>query len=182
MELKQQFNMSRIIKRLGKIKVTLIIIVLIGLISSLYIFTNSFNDFVTKPSEINSSEDILNSVEIARSVDEIERGLMYRNELCYKCGMLFVFPVSRQQSFWMKNTKISLDIIFIDENGIILNIAKNTTPFSTESIFSVGSAKYVLEVNAGFSEKNNLKKGDKIDVDKYLKINKPFIWVNSNIN
>jgi len=128
------------------------------------------------------NEDILNSVEIARSLDEIERGLMFRSELCDKCGMLFVFPVARQQSFWMKNTKISLDIIFIDENGIILNIAKNTTPFSTESILSQGSAKYVLEVNAGFSEKNNLKNGYQIDVQKYLKANKPFLWVNSNIN
>ena len=182
MELKQQYSMLKIIKRLGKIKIALIIIVLIGLFTSLYIFTNSLNALVTKPSEISSSEDILNSVEIARSLDEIERGLMYRNELCDKCGMLFVFPVSRQQSFWMKNTKISLDIIFIDENGIILNIAKNTTPFSTDSVLSEGSAKYVLEVNAGFSEKNNLKKGNKIDVDRYLKANKPFVWVNSNIN
>jgi len=182
LELKQQSDMLKKIKNMSKIKIAIMVIILIGLFSGFYIFATNIKSTVTKTSEISSNEDILNSVEIARSLDEIERGLMYRSELCDKCGMLFVFPVSRQQSFWMKNTKISLDIIFVDENGIILNIAKNTTPFSTNSILSDGPAKYVLEVNAGFSEKNNLKKGNKIDVDRYLKANKPFAWVDSNIN
>jgi uncharacterized membrane protein (UPF0127 family) len=182
MELKQQSNMLQTIKSMSKIKIAILIILLISLFSGFYIFSSYYNNLITKPSQISSSEGILISVEIARSLDEIERGLMYRNELCDKCGMLFVFPVSRQQSFWMKNTKISLDIIFIDENGIILNIAKNTTPFSTDSILSKGPAKYVLEVNSGFSEKNNLNEGSTIDVNKYLKANKPFVWVNSNIN
>ena len=137
--------------------------------------TNNFN--ISNIIGLNTSK--LDSVEIASTPEEIERGLMYRKSLCQTCGMLFSFPDSQKRSFWMKNTPIPLDIIFIDENYKVLNIAKNTTPYSTESLFSEGKVRYVLEVNAGWSAKNNLKKGDLIEVEKYLRDGKKFEIVQS---
>ena len=71
-------------------------------------------------------------------------------------------PIEKMQSFWMKNTFLPLDIIFIDGNGIIGSVQKNTEPFSMASLPSELPAKYVLEVKAGFWDKFGLEKGDKI--------------------
>jgi uncharacterized membrane protein (UPF0127 family) len=96
-------------------------------------------------------------IEVAETPEEIEKGLMYRNMLEANQGMLFLFNIEGQQSFWMKNTAIPLDIIFIDNNYQIVHIAKHTIPYSKDPILSMKPARYVLEVNAGFSDKHAIE-------------------------
>lgn len=113
----------------------------------------------------------LTNIELADTDEKRTVGLMNRSELCQTCGMLFVFENSEPRSFWMKNTLISLDIIFMDEEGIILNIEKNTIPLNeTLRYNSIGKSKYVLEVNAGYSHEHNLKSGDKIKISELISL------------
>jgi uncharacterized protein len=102
-------------------------------------------------------------IEVAQTPDKTQQGLMYRHSMADSLGMLFVFDVEEQQSFWMKNTYLPLDIIYINANKQIVSIAQNCKPLSEESIPSEGNAKYVVEVNAGYAAKSGLKKDDKID-------------------
>jgi uncharacterized protein len=106
---------------------------------------------------------ILLEIEIADNEEERMRGLMDRQNLPDNAGMLFVFQNEEPRSFWMKNTYISLDIIYINSNKEIVSIQKYTQPKSTYSIPSEKPAMYVLEVNAGYSDKNGINPGDKID-------------------
>lgn len=101
-------------------------------------------------------------IEIAENSAERNKGLMYRPYLPDSVGMLFIFEEAKDQAFWMKNTIIPLDIIYLGSDKKIISISRNTKPYSEESIPSFGPAQYVLEVNAGFSEKNDLKIGDAI--------------------
>jgi uncharacterized protein len=101
--------------------------------------------------------------------EDHEMGLMYRLEMLANCGMLFAYEAAEPTSFWMKNTYISLDIIFIDENNKIINICKNTTPKSTKSLRSERPAMYILEINAGLSDKYGIKSGDKVDFMNFWK-------------
>jgi len=94
------------------------------------------------------------SVEMATTEQEKETGLMYRKELADGKGMLFDFSPEQEVSMWMKNTYISLDMIFIRADGRILRIAENTEPLSTKIIPSGGLAKGVLEVIAGTAKKS----------------------------
>jgi len=105
-------------------------------------------------------------IEIADNDYEIQTGLMYRKSMQKNQGMLFIFPEEAPRSFYMKNTKISLDIIFIDKENQIVSIQKNAKPLDLTSLASEGPAQYVLEVNAGLSELWNLKKGDPISFIK----------------
>ena len=97
------------------------------------------------------------SVEMATTEEEKTQGLMYRKELPDGKGMLFDFSPEQQISMWMKNTYISLDMIFIRADGRILRIAENTEPLSTKIISSGGLAKGVLEVIGGTAPGNNLE-------------------------
>lgn len=99
-------------------------------------------------------------IEIVESEYEITTGLMYRKQMDSNRGMLFIFPDVRMRSFWMKNTHISLDIVFIGEDGRIVNVANDTKPFSTTSIPSTGPAKYVLELNAGTAKRQGWGPGN----------------------
>lgn len=101
-------------------------------------------------------------IQIARTEFDRQLGLMFRKSMNENQGMLFIFPDNRVRSFWMRNTEIPLDIIFIDSSKTILNIAKNTTPYSDNSYSSSAPAKYVVEVNGGFSDMHNIAQGDKI--------------------
>lgn len=107
------------------------------------------------------------TVEIADTPDLTSLGLMNREYLAENAGMLFVFPYADKRSFWMKNTILPLDIIFIDSVGKIVQISENTTPFSTESVVCLKPANYVLEVNAGTAEKYNITTGDIVSWDDY---------------
>ena len=102
------------------------------------------------------------SVEMATTEDEKQRGLMYRRELADGRGMLFDFSPEQQISMWMKNTYISLDMIFIRADGRILRIAENTEPESTRIISSGGLARGVLEVPAGTAQKYGIAPGDRV--------------------
>jgi len=102
------------------------------------------------------------SVEMATTEEEKTTGLMYRKELPDGKGMLFDFSPEQQVSMWMKNTYISLDMIFIRADGRILRIAENTEPLSTRIISSGGPAKGVLEVIAGTAQKYGIAPGDRV--------------------
>ena len=102
-------------------------------------------------------------IQIANTEFDRELGLMFRKHMNDNQGMLFIFPDSRVRSFWMRNTEIPLDMIFVNASKTILNIAKNTTPYSDVSYTSAGAAKYVVEVNGGFTDAHNIKPGDVIN-------------------
>jgi uncharacterized protein len=101
-------------------------------------------------------------IEIADNDYERQLGLMNRQSMEEMQGMLFIFPQQQYQSFWMRNTLFSLDMLFINSNKDIVTIHKNTTPLSEQSYPSSAPAIYVLEVNAGFCDRHNIKLGDKI--------------------
>ena len=99
-------------------------------------------------------------VELADTASKRRWGLMYRKELGTDEGMLFVFPDDRDQSFWMKDTPLSLDIIFMDRRRRVVGIIHDTVPFSTRSV-SVGvPSRYVLEVRAGLARGHGIAVGD----------------------
>jgi uncharacterized membrane protein (UPF0127 family) len=102
------------------------------------------------------------NAEIADDDQERSRGLMFRQSLADDHGMLFIFQEPEMASFWMRNTIISLDIIFIGVDGRILNIADHTTPYSEESIPAVGMTKGVLEIRAGRAEALGIRPGDRV--------------------
>ena len=102
------------------------------------------------------------SVEMATTEEEKQTGLMYRKELADGKGMLFDFKPEQEVSMWMKNTYVSLDMIFIRADGRILRIAESTEPLSTKIIPSRGLAKGVLEVVAGTAQKYGIQPGDRV--------------------
>ena len=101
-------------------------------------------------------------IEIAEQEYERNRGLMYRRNMKDTQGMLFIFEDESQRSFWMKNTLMGLDILYIKADGEIESIAKYVIPKSERSIPSKGPAKYVLEVIEGFCDLYQVEVGDKI--------------------
>ncbi|GEM_PF-168877 len=111
-----------------------------------------------------SDENMISiDIEVAQSAYEIERGLMHRRSLPANGGMLFIFDRADYRTFWMKNTYLSLDIIFLNKDKEIIRISKGTTPLSERSIPSGGKAMYVLEVLAGFTDAYQIHTGDHID-------------------
>jgi uncharacterized protein len=106
---------------------------------------------------------VIVNVEVADNEGERMQGLMYRFSMAENNGMFFIFEDEDLRAFWMKNTYIPLDIIYISAGNEIMSIQKYTQPQSTYSLPSEKPAKYVLEVNAGFSDKYGLKQGDKIE-------------------
>ena len=101
-------------------------------------------------------------VELAASAEAQARGLMFRNALGDNEGMIFPSAAPEPRSFWMKNTPLSLDIIFIGPDGRISNIAANTVPYSLESVRSSGPASAVLELRAGRSKELGIVPGDRV--------------------
>jgi hypothetical protein len=102
------------------------------------------------------------SVELADNDAERAKGLMYRKELPEGQGMLFDFHREQDVSFWMQNTYISLDMIFIRGDGRILRIAENTEPLSTRLIPSGGPVRAVLEIIGGSARKLGIAPGDRV--------------------
>ena len=105
-------------------------------------------------------------IEIAETSVDMGIGLMFRRSMPEKAGMLFIYQRPHPMAFFMRNTYIPLDIIFVDENGQILSIHKVTKTLSDELIPSYKATKYVVEVNAGFCEKYGVAAGDYIDFMK----------------
>ncbi|WP_027126097.1 DUF192 domain-containing protein [Gelidibacter mesophilus] len=112
-----------------------------------------------------ANDSIIKSIDIEIADDDYQTqtGLMYRDVLGQDQGMLFVFPEADYHSFYMKNTKIALDIIYIDADKKIVSFQKNAEPFNEGSLPSNVPAKYVLEINAGLSDQWQLEIGDKIE-------------------
>jgi uncharacterized membrane protein (UPF0127 family) len=102
------------------------------------------------------------AIEMARTDDERSRGLMYRKDLPEGRGMLFDFSPDQDVMMWMKNTFVSLDMIFIRSDGRILRIAENTEPLSERTISSGGRVRGVLEVVAGTARKLGIAPGDRV--------------------
>jgi uncharacterized protein len=106
------------------------------------------------------------TVEIAERGEARMRGLMYRKSMAEDAGMIFVFQGPKEEhTFWMKNTCIPLDMLFIDDDGTIVGIEENT-PTLTEATFGVGcKSRYVLELNAGWTRKHGVKAGQKVKLE-----------------
>lgn len=101
-------------------------------------------------------------IELAERPDEIQYGMMYRKSMDEQTGMLFIMPQERPQSFYMKNTYVSLDIIYINSRGEVVSIQKNARPLDETSLPSEGPAAFVLEVKGGYTDKYGIGKGTKI--------------------
>jgi len=101
-------------------------------------------------------------VEVADTPAKRELGLQYRRDLALDRGMIFLFPAESGHSFWMKNTPIPLDIIFISKDRKIVGIVEQAVPFSTESRSVPGASQFVLEINGGLSERYGIKAGDTV--------------------
>lgn len=105
------------------------------------------------------------TVELATTPKEQALGLMFRESMAEDHGMLFLFPSAITRRFWMKNTRIPLDIFYFDENLKLVSVAENTPPCRVEkcpSYSSAGPAKYVLELNAGKAGELGVQPGDEL--------------------
>ena len=104
-------------------------------------------------------------IETALTDEQHEQGLMFRKSMDESRGMLFVFPGSQPRSFWMRNTYIPLDIIYVSQEKEIVKIVKNAVPRSEKSLLSEKDAMYVVEVIGGFCDKYKITEGDLIEFD-----------------
>jgi len=113
---------------------------------------------------VNQNGEMISKIDIEIADDDEQRmtGLMFRDKMEENQGMLFIFPNESPQSFWMKNTMIPLDMIFINSKMEIVKIHKNTTPYSEQTYSSIKPSQYVVEVNAGYTDKFGIKEGYKI--------------------
>jgi uncharacterized membrane protein (UPF0127 family) len=107
------------------------------------------------------------AVEVVRTDADRARGLMYRTALAEGAGMLFVFEETGEHAFWMKNTLIPLDMIFIDDSGRVTGVVERATPGSLEPR-SGGPSRYVLEVNGGWAAARGVAAGDQVRFEGVL--------------
>lgn len=115
---------------------------------------------------LSESGDTISTIEAAVADDQSSRteGLMNVNSLPEDAGMLFIFEENQPRSFWMASTPLSLDLLFVNEEFEIVRIHRNAAPFSQESIQSEQPAKYVVEVNAGYTLRNDINEGASIQI------------------
>jgi len=164
-----------------------IILILIIVIGSMVIFVNPSKKPVRKPAEVSNEQlttppkpvfrkdgelrfmdgktnKVIATIDIEVADDDAERaqGMMYRDTMAVNSGMLFLMETQELQSFWMENTILSLDILFVDSDLRIVSIHRNCKPYSLEKIESGKPALYVVEVIAGYAAKHSLKVGDLI--------------------
>jgi len=118
---------------------------------------------------ISANGESISEIEVAIADDDASRseGLMDVNNLPEDAGMLFIFEDNEPRSFWMASTPLSLDIIFVNEDYEIVRIHRNTPPFSQESLESEYPTKYVVEVNAGYTVRNDITEGASIRVGEW---------------
>jgi uncharacterized protein len=174
--------------KLSVYNVSLVIILsLILIIGSMIVFVNPAKKHVRNPVEVSNEKslappkpvfrkdgelrfidgkttNVITTIEIEVADDDAEReqGLMYRDSMAENAGMLFLMEVEEPQSFWMKNTILSLDILYADSNRRIVSIHRNCKPYSLDQIVSGKPALYVVEVNAGYTLKYGIEVGDMI--------------------
>jgi uncharacterized membrane protein (UPF0127 family) len=102
------------------------------------------------------------TVEVAADVISQQRGLMYRRLLASNAGMLFEFHEEARVAFWMKNTPLPLDMLFIRGDGTVASVQANATPYSVDTIPSGEPVRAVLEINGGQADALGIKPGDKV--------------------
>ena len=153
--------------------VVIIIVLLAIVLCAWYLFPHSSNN---GPASNDSSQPYVSFilpngstdtvyVQIANTLQEQERGLMYCTSLAEDDGMLFVFSTDQKESFWMENTPLPLDMIFVAQNMTINDINYNATPESETVFTSSSPCMYVVEVNGGYCKTNDIVVGDKIKID-----------------
>jgi uncharacterized protein len=106
-------------------------------------------------------------LQVADNEGEHQIGLMYRDSMPADHGMLFVFPDERQREFWMKNTRIPLDIIYLDRRGQVVSV-KPMKPFDLTGVPSDRPARFAVELNHGIAKQINVQVGDRIDLPPHL--------------
>ncbi|MGM0439178.1 MAG: DUF192 domain-containing protein [Patescibacteria group bacterium] len=137
-------------------KASLIILLLVA-------FTSLYENLTYKEISLNGGQL---KAQIAATDYQRKKGLSSRKEIAEKEGMIFTFEEEDFHSIWMKDMNFSIDIIWINSEKEIVDIKRNASPDSYPETFRPNKpAKYVLEVKAGFVEKNNLKIGDTLDFD-----------------
>ena len=136
-------------------------LLLIFFINSL-VYGGSFNNIKILKS---NGEFIDYKVEIMSDAADQQRGLMFREKLNSNEGMLFLFDKSKKASFWMKNTIISLDLIYIKENGLVDSIYQDLTPMSLKKIQSKSKVRAALEIPAGDVELHGINYNSFINID-----------------
>jgi uncharacterized protein len=104
------------------------------------------------------------TVELATTPSARSYGLMFRQDLAPSTGMLFVFPQAAPQQFWMHNTQIPLDIMYLQDDGRIVRIYERTTPLSDTALPSGTPVRFVLEVAGGFSAEHGVRVGDTVEL------------------
>ena len=126
-------------------------------------FLVSFYTFSNEKIDVSIyNKNITFNVEVAKTIEERRIGLMYRKKLLNNEGMLFIFPREKIIQLWMKNTYIPLDVIFISENKVIVDIKKNMEKLSETIVKSKVKSRYALEFNAGLINKLDIEIGDKV--------------------
>ena len=126
-------------------------------------FLISFYTFSNEKIDVSiHNKNITFNVEVAKTIEERRIGLMYRKKLLNNEGMLFIFPREKIIQLWMKNTYIPLDVIFISENKVIVDIKKNMEKLSETIVKSKVKSRYALEFNAGLINKLAIEIGDKV--------------------
>ena len=159
------------IKSLAKI-IALTVMVLVGLSANTYaqkaVSDNGFalaTIHLSPKSGDTKSGDILSLVvEIADNSAGRAQGLMFRERLTDSDGMLFIWPDRAVRQFWMKNTPLSLDILFFDGDGVLIHIEESATPYSEQLISSLMPTRYVLELVAGDAERRQIALGDRLSI------------------
>ena len=123
-------------------------------------------DYTSEVTFQNFDGDDISTIRVAVAEDDQSRsqGLMDVNNLPEDAGMLFIFDTNEPRSFWMASTPLSLDIIFANEDFEIVRIHRNTPPYSHDSIQSEEAAKYVVEVNAGYTMRHDITEGMRISI------------------
>lgn len=118
---------------------------------------------------VRNDDDLTIDIEIAESDSARERGLMQRERLPERSGMLFIFESEGPRSFWMGNTPLGLDLIFVDADSQIVDIDKYNQPYNPSSIVSDAPAQYVVEVPAGFTDRHGISETQRIRWERSVK-------------
>lgn len=155
----------------SKVFTTVVIVIIAGFFIINNLIKNNNNEVhyynFKKEGELTFTDSLGNpkikiDLEVADNEYERQLGLMNRKSMEENQGMIFIFPFESYQSFWMRNTLIQLDMIFVNKENKIVTIHKNTRILSDQSYPSTAPAKYVVEVVGGFTVRHHIVNGDKI--------------------
>lgn len=154
------------------------ITLLLSLLCSMLVISCQNKDSVEQPDQkkgrdlelieqvtfLDQDNEVISTIRAAVADDQQERnqGLMDVTDLPSDAGMLFIFPEESELSFYMANTPLPLDIMFVNADSTIIRIHHNTTPFNSKQLLSDGPAKYVVETNAGYAVSNDIREGMKV--------------------